>query len=81
MFHRTNRCLGCTGFVYVGRIYQNRGRDPFGVGRVCFGDFKYQNWLPEIAYPAFNYNDIGMYGGPQIMPTLKQHNYKFDYNI
>ncbi len=25
MFHRTNRCLGCVGYVYVGRIYQNRG--------------------------------------------------------
>ncbi len=24
------------------------------VGRVCFGDFKYQHWLPEIAYPTFN---------------------------
>ncbi len=22
-------------------------------GRVCFGDFKYQHWLPEIAYPTF----------------------------
>ncbi len=25
MFHRSNRCLGCVGYVYVGRIYQNRG--------------------------------------------------------
>ncbi len=24
MFHRTNRCLRCVGYVYVGRIYQNR---------------------------------------------------------
>ncbi len=34
MFHRTNRCLGCVGYVYV------------GYGRVCYGDFKYQHWLP-----------------------------------
>ncbi len=25
MFHRTNHCLGCIGYVYVGWIYQNRG--------------------------------------------------------
>ncbi len=25
MFHRPNRFLGCVGYVYVGRIYQNRG--------------------------------------------------------
>ncbi len=52
MFHRTNCCLGCVGYVYVGRIYQNRGEALFG----CFGDFKYQHWLPEIVYPAFNAN-------------------------
>ncbi len=52
MFHRTNCCLGCVGCVYVGRIYQNRGEALFG----CFGDFKYQHWLPEIVYTAFNAN-------------------------
>ncbi len=25
MFHRTNHCLGCIGYVYVGRSYQNTG--------------------------------------------------------
>ncbi len=30
MFHRTNCCLGCVGFVYVGRIYQNRGETLLG---------------------------------------------------
>ncbi len=29
MFHRTNRCLGCVGYVCVGRIYQNRGETLF----------------------------------------------------
>ncbi len=53
MFHRTNHCLGCVGYVYVGRIYQNRGETLLGSGRVCFGDFKYQHWLLEIAYRAF----------------------------
>ncbi len=30
MFHRTNRCLGCLGYVYVGGIYQNRGETLLG---------------------------------------------------
>ncbi len=30
MFHRTNRCLGCVGYIYVGRIYQNRGETLLG---------------------------------------------------
>ncbi len=34
IFHRTNRCLGCVGYVYVGQIYQNRD-EPFW-GRVMF---------------------------------------------
>ncbi len=50
MFHRTNRCLGCVGYIYVGQIYQNRGES--------LGDFKYQLWLPEIAYPAFKYTSF-----------------------
>ncbi len=25
MFHRTNRCVGCVVYVYVGWIYQNMG--------------------------------------------------------
>ncbi len=29
-FHRTNRCLGCVGYVYVGWIYQNRGETLLG---------------------------------------------------
>ncbi len=57
LFHRTNRhYLGCVGYVCVGRrrSYQNRGETLLGQGRVCFGDFKYPHWLPEIAYPNFN---------------------------
>ncbi len=30
MFHRTNCCLGCVGYVCVGRIYQNRGKTLLG---------------------------------------------------
>ncbi len=30
MFHGTNRCLGCVGYVCVGRIYQNRGETLLG---------------------------------------------------
>ncbi len=30
MFHRTNRCLGCVGYVYVGRMHQNRGETLLG---------------------------------------------------
>ncbi len=30
----------------------NIGARPFK--GVCLGDFKYQHWLPEIAYPTFN---------------------------
>ncbi len=30
MLNRTNRCLGCVGYVYVGRIYQNRGETLLG---------------------------------------------------
>ncbi len=40
MFHRTNRCLGCVGYIYVGQIYQNRGES--------LGDFKYQLWLQKL---------------------------------
>ncbi len=54
MFHRTNRGLGFVGYVYVCWIYQKRDETLLGYGRVCFGDFKYLHWLPEIAYPAFN---------------------------
>ncbi len=28
-------------------------RPLWGRGRVCFGDLKYQYWLPEITYPTF----------------------------
>ncbi len=30
IFHRTNRCLGCVGYVYVGQIYQNRDETLLG---------------------------------------------------
>ncbi len=40
--------------ICVERSYQNRGETLLGKGRVCFGDFKYQHWLPEIAHPTFN---------------------------
>ncbi len=30
MFHRTNCCMGCVGYVYVGRIYQYRGETLLG---------------------------------------------------
>ncbi len=29
------------------------GATLLGLGRVCFGDFKYQHCLPEIAYSIF----------------------------
>ncbi len=54
MFHRTNHCLACVGYVYVGRIYQNSDETLLGWGHVCFGDFKYKHWLPEFAYSALN---------------------------
>ncbi len=39
-------------YVWGGAI--KIGARPFwGRGVVSFGDFKYQHWLPEIAYPAF----------------------------
>ncbi len=37
----------------MGRSYHKRGETLFGLGRDCFGDFRYQHWLPEIAYPTF----------------------------
>ncbi len=49
------------------------GARPFwgiGQGRVCFGDFKYQHWLPEIAYPAFNrLNITDPYNAPGVLLT------------
>ncbi len=30
VFHRTNHCLGCVGYTYVGWIYQNRGETLLG---------------------------------------------------
>ncbi len=62
MFHRTNRGLGFVGYVYVCWIYQKRGETLLGYGCVCF-DFKYLHWLPEIAYPAFNFT--------YVLPMLK----------
>jgi len=42
-----------------GADLSKQGQNPFGVkGHVCFGDFKYQHFLPEIAYPAFNVSFI-----------------------
>ncbi len=50
----TELIIACVDYVCVGQCYQNRGETLLGNGRVCFGDFKYQHWLPEISYPTFN---------------------------
>ncbi len=30
MFHRTNCCLGCVGYLYVRQLYQNRSKTLLG---------------------------------------------------
>ncbi len=48
LFHRTNRCRT---YVWGGAI--KIGARPFWGSGVCFGDFKCQHLLPEIAYTTF----------------------------
>ncbi len=53
LFHITNCCLGCVGYVFVGLIYQNMGeRDPFRVGACLFWWFQISTLASRNCLPC-----------------------------